>query len=224
MSARALVMAAAGVPAPGGIDWSKAVLYLNGLDLVDHSPVGRSITNVGGVSLSSAQHLYGATSAYFNGSSYLSSGSSSSLAFSTTDDFTIAVQLWKSGNGPEGYDGVVSTMPNTSAVGGWRLEVSGSRGFILARDGSLAISVSSVAPNTSSWNEALVSRKGGVLRAFWNGSKIHESTLNSAFPQSGLCVGADSPGRFLFAGYMQQVLVLKGQALHVADYTPSSFS
>lgn len=211
------------VPAAGGINIPEATLFLDGsVDFADTSPVGRTMTPQGGVSISTAQALYGGKSMMFNGSNgYLASPASASLGFAPGDDFTISFNAWKSTDGSASYDGVVSTTTNASATNGWFVELSTSRGFTFAAQSAAIFSVA-LNPNTSQWEHWEISRKSGVLRAFRNGAKIYETPDTRAYAQAGLSIGAAYPGGYHFAGFLQQVLIVKGLALHDSDFVPAS--
>lgn len=211
------------VPTVGGINIPEATLFLDGsVDFADTSPVARTMTPQGGVSISSAQALYGDKSMLFDGSSgYVASPVSASLGFATGDDFTISFNAWKSANGAMGYDGVVSTTTNGSGTDGWFLELSSTRGFAFGGGGELIFSVR-LDPNTSQWEHWEVSRKNGVLRAFGGGVKLFEAPDTRSYPQAGLTIGAEYPGGYHFAGFLQQVLIVKGLALHDSDFVPAS--
>ena len=211
------------VPAAGGINIPEATLFLDGLvDFADTSPVARTMTPQGGVSISSAQALYGDKSMLFNGSSgYVASPASASLGFASVDDFTISFNAWKSADGSAGYDGVVSTTTNGGGADGWFVELSSTRGFAFGAAGALIFNIS-LNPNTSQWKHWEVSRKAGVLRAFGGGVKLFEAPDTRNYLQAGLTIGGEYPGGYHFAGFLQQVLIVKGLALHDSDFVPAA--
>lgn len=211
------------VPAAGGINIPEATLFLDGsVDFADTSPVARAMTPQGGVSISAAQALYGDKSMLFNGSSgYVASPASASLGFAPGDDFTISFNAWKSADGGMSYDGVISTTTNGSGTNGWFVELSAARGFAFGGGGELIFNVS-LDPRTSQWKHWEVSRKSGVLRAFGGGVKLFEAPDTRNYLQAGLTIGAEYPGGYHFAGFLQQVLIVKGLALHDSDFVPAS--
>ena len=210
-------------PSAGGINIPQATLLLDGAEnFLDTSPVGRQMTPSAGVSISSIQALYGPKSMLFNGTDgRLASPSSPSLAFSANEDFTISFNAWRSANGSQGYDAVVSTTTNGSATDGWLVELSTFRGLAFVAESAIVFSVG-VNPNTSQWEHWEISRKNGVLRAFRNGVKIYETPNTSAYAQAGLSIGAAYSGNYHFQGFLQQVLIVKGAALHDANFVPQS--
>ena len=210
-------------PAVAGLNIPQATLFLSGaVDFADTSPVARTMTPQGGVSISDVQALYGSQSMLFNGSNgYIGSPASASLAFASGDDFTISFNAWKNSTGAMGYDGVVSTATNGSATDGWFVELSATRGFLFAADGAAVFSVA-LNPNTPQWKHWEISRKAGVLRAFGGGVKLYEAADTRSYPQAGLTIGAAYPDEYHFSGFLQQVLIVKGLALHDANFTPSS--
>lgn len=211
------------IPTAGGLNLPSAVLFMEGaVDFSDTSSAERTMVPRAGATISDVQKLYGPKSMLFNGTTgYVTSGSSSTLAFASGEDFTISFNAWKSANGSSGYDGVVSTTTNGSSTDGWFVELSATRGLALGGGGALIFNVS-LNPNTSTWQNWEVSRKEGILRAFRHGVKIYEAADTQAYQQSGLTIGAEYPGSYLFNGYLDQVLILKGQALHDSDFTPAS--
>ena len=212
-------------PSSVSINIPQATLFLSGAgDFLDSSPVGRPITPSGGVSISSVQELYGQESMLFDGiDGRLTSPPSPSLAFSENEDFAISFNAWKSENGSQGYDGVISTTTNGSATDGWGVELSTFRGLAFITQGAVVFSVGAN-PNTSRWENWEISRKNGVLRAFRHGQKIHESSNTRAYAQAGLCVGSAFPGGYCFKGFLQQVLIVKGAALHDEEFVPQSLT
>lgn len=211
------------VPTISGLNLPQATLFLDGsVDFADTSPVARAMTPQAGVSISDVQALYGGQSMRFNGSNgYISSPASASLAFTSVEDFTISFNAWKDSNGNMGYDGVISTLTDGSGSNGWFVELSSTRGFAFGGGGVLDFSVA-LNPNNSQWKHWEVSRKNGVLRAFGGGVKLYEAANTRSYLQAGLTIGAEYPGGYHFAGFLQQVLIVKGLALHDGDFTPSS--
>ena len=210
-------------PVAAGLNMPKATLFLDGsVGFADTSPVGRSVTPTAGASISSVQAMYGGQSMLFNGSDgRIVSPSSPSLAFAEGEDFAISFNAWKDANGSQGYDGVISTATNANVSDGWLVELSTSRGFVFAEKSTNVFAIP-LSPNTSQWENWEISRKSGILRAFRHGAKIYEAPNTQAYQQAGLCVGAGYVAGYHFSGFLQQVLIVKGAALHDSDFVPQS--
>lgn len=209
-------------PTGGGFNIAEAVLFLRlTTDLTDTSPVARTMTAANGAALSSAQAYFGTQSLSLNGTNqYLTSPASSSLGFSASDDFTVSFWARKTTNGVSGYDGVVSTTTNGSGTDGWFVELSATRGLLMGGVGAVHFQVN-LNPNDGVWTHWEVTRASGVLRAFKGGTKIYEGAHSTALPQNGLTIGAEYANGYPFAGFLQQVLIVKGKALHTSDFVPA---
>mgnify|MGYP006270640773 CR=1 FL=1 len=185
--------------------------------VIKGSGTPKTFTANGNVAIANTAGYYGSV-AYFDGNSdYLRTSSNISDFQFGTGDFTIETWLWKSANGTNNYDGVVTLGTNGSATDGWFLEVSATRGYLWVASGN-SINYN-VSPNTSQWNHLAVCRKGNTTTMYLNGVAVGINTNAYTVPATAttLDIGgyAVGTGNYWFNGYLQDLRIYKG----VAKYT-----
>jgi len=181
----------------------------------------KSIATNGSASISSTAGFYG-SSASFNGSnSYLRTSTNISDFQFGTGDFTIETWLWKSANGTNNYDGLVTLGTSGSATDGWFLEASATRGyyFVSANTGIVQHNVS---PNTSQWNHLAICRKSGTTTMYLNGVAVSVSTTSYTVPVTATTLDVGSyavgVGNYWFNGYLQDLRIYKGVAKYTSGF------
>jgi hypothetical protein len=143
-----------------------------------------------------------------------------------TGDFTVEAWIWKSSNGLNNYDGLISLGKNGSASDGWFLEISSSRGYLWYAAGPSGIgSISyNVSPNTSKWEHICVERYNGVTKMYLNGVVVGTNSNSYTIPTTAtsLYVGgyAIGTGNYSFNGYISNLRVVKGRAVYTSNFTP----
>jgi hypothetical protein len=193
----------------------------------DVSPVGFTLTAVNEAQIDTSQTSVGAASLRLDGiGDYLAGSGGDLTALQLPGDFTIEFFAWKSGNGQNGYDTVLSTYSDPSATDGWAVELSGTRGFYFyghnaAQSGSELYVDYSTNPNDSAWHHYAIDRDGGTLRMYVDGAVV-ASVANSRNMQAAkLEIGQDLAFYAdTFAGYIQQLRVTKGVARYAGAFTP----
>jgi hypothetical protein len=162
-------------------------------------------------------------SAYFDGSGdYLSTPSTSNLAFGS-DDFTI--EAWVYANALGSYNAVFAQWPDNggTANNSYVLEsvgsnmnfywVAGTTLYGPATPGTVEIGV---------WTHYAICRNGNTLYPFKNGilgtTVSITQTLNS--PSSDVTIGGAVAGGGNWNGYIANLRVLKGTAVYTSNFTP----
>lgn len=203
-------------------DFANVTLLVDGNTAVaDKSNAARVLTVVGSVGISTSTKKYGAGSVSFPGltSAYVTGSASSDFAFGT-GDFTVEFWANKSSNGASGYDGAITAGTNDSAAGGWAVELSASRGFVLIRPGVVVASAATTV-NDSTWHHWAVCRGSGTTRLFKDGTQIASTSDTHDYEASALTIGAwTTSGSYPFNGYIDDLRVTKGVARYTADFTP----
>ncbi len=201
------------------------LLHCDGADgstaFTDSSAAPRVFTAYNGAAVSTAQSKFGGSSLALDGSNdYIQAPASSAFAF--PGDFTFEFWAWKSANGTGGFDIAVTTdTSNGSAINGWLLELSSSRGFVFAADGQILIAYSTN-PNDSAWHHWAISREGSTLRAFRDGVLVATATSSLSILATGpLGVGGNQNlTSYPFKGYIDELRITKGEAHYTANFTP----
>lgn len=200
---------------------------------------GKTVTAYGNAKISTAQYpsLTGkSSSAVFDGTGdYLSSAASSDFNFGT-GDFTIRCMFYlaadSSVDGGGNRNARLFCLTNATTSFDIDVEIQGDASttgigiaFYSSANGIFSRTVT-VTKNV--WHDVEVSRSGTSLRLFLDGTQLGATITNSASWGSstyGAYVGGASFGSnyyFYFNGYISEVEVYKGVALHAADFTPSS--
>lgn len=213
--------------AAGDPDFTNVVLLVSGdgapnsTTFIDSSLAARPLTAYGDVKISTVQSKFG-SSIHFDGTGdYIQSPASSDFAFGT-GDFTIEFWAWKLGNGSGGYDTVLTTdTSNGSAIDGWFLEMSASRGVLLARNGAFGVTYATN-PNDSEWCWWEVSRRSGVSRIFRQGVQVASAADTGDYKADGIfgVGGSTTSSSYRFNGYLRDIRITKGLGRNIADYAP----
>ena len=178
---------------------------------------GHTIGRVGATT-STAQSKFGGASAVFNGTSdYLYSSASSDWAFGT-GDFTVTGWVYMLGVTAEQI--IAGTVAASGDNGQWNLEIY-SGNFRFTSYGSVYLSTGSV--STSTWTHFEVSRSGTTLKLFVGGTETHSVTNSTDFHSnsatSDLNIGRFGIGGAFLQGYIDDLEIYKGVALHTASFT-----
>lgn len=189
---------------------------------VDSSINGRAISANGGVTLSTAQSKFGGSSS--------TSSASGSMRWTCADSAD-----WNFGNGqftvegwvyftaaPTSVHSLVSQWPAASL--GWFFgHVSGALAFYYSTTGADNPSVGAAwTPTLNTWYHIAVDRDASnVLRVYLNGA-VHASATVSAtfFDSTGQLDIGGSIAWFGIAGYVDDIRVVKGEAVYAGAFTP----
>lgn len=200
------------------------------LDLTDYSTTPKAVTSVGNAAVSATQKKFGAKSCYFDGTGdYLSLISSSGFGFGT-GDFT--VEVWLYPTSVTGSDkGIIDLRTGSvEPLSGFTLFLDSTQGFRLAVwDNTAKFGAVGNPPAANQWSHVAVTRSGGTLRGFINGTQqwslAHTKDLAAANVAGVGGSAADTMlGSSPYAGYMDEIRITKGIARYTADFTvPATF-
>ncbi len=202
---------------------------------------GKTVTANGNAQISTAQYpaLTGKTaSAYFDGSGdYLTVPDSADWSFGS-GDFTLRMRCY--------FTGYSANYSGNYALGLISQDSAGSRSFFFYVNGTASsltglafygfydpgstffgLNLGSYAFSLNTWYDIEFCRSGNTAYAFVDGqmtnpggSSFSQSLRDSTAPLTIGWSGYD--GAFPFIGYMSEVEIYKGVALHTANFTPSS--
>lgn len=199
----------------------------NGTTFTDYSPTPKTVTRAGGAVTSTAQSKYYGSSGFFDGTGdALSSASHADFALGT-GDFTIGMWVRKTSGDAQTYQrllqigsdsggGQVTILANAGTANEFRPYVAGYSGT------AITIVEPGASPSTQdAWNHLEVVRSGSDWFVWVNGSLSSQSTLAGySIVQAAVYVGSNNAGVQEFAGYLQDLYIMKGIALHTATFTP----
>jgi len=184
--------------------------------------LGNTISRYGNVRMSTTTAKFGTSSAYFDGAGdYLVMPVSSSFGFGT-GDFTI--ELWFNCTNGAKQTGALFDMRDP---GNWQAMkptiIFGARQVYFSSAG-VTKATSAVLPDNT-WHHVAHTRSGGISRYFINGVLIGTvADTNNYGSASDAVIGQVSEARTTwdgyFAGYIDDVRVMKGTAAYTASFTP----
>lgn len=213
--------------AGGDPDFGSVVLLLHGdganasTTFTDSSGTPKTFSAAGNAQISTAQSRFGGASMLFDGTGdYAQTSASSDFAFPA--DFTIEFWSWKSANTPQGYDVALTTdTVNGSAVNGWFVELSATRGFTFVYAGA-SVFTYATDPNDSAWHHWAISRSGSTLRAFKDGASVFSGSKTTSFLANGVFgVGGSSvSASYNYKGYIDDLRITKGVGRYTTSFTP----
>lgn len=150
------------------------------------------------------------------------SGAASLFEFGT-GDFTIEWFSTKSANGTAGFDVLLDVSGNSSGTSGFFIELSSSRGFGFARNGTFT-TFSASSPNDSTEHWYALSRTSGTLAAHIDSSRVYNATNTNAFGvNAALSIGNLSGlSTYPFNGRINAIRIIKGTGLYPSATTPPS--
>lgn len=182
-----------------------------------------NIETVGNAQTSTVQFKYGTASLYFDGTGdYLKIPSNSEFAFGT-GNFTI--EFWmRSADVSAAQRGQIQI---SSTAGG--LSTSYSNGLaIFQNNGALHAYIDGIqfnsGPNVISqntWHHISLTRNGTSCRLFVDGTQVATLTSSANLTASNLVVGGHYNSSYLYAGYIDDLRIIKGNALYTSNFTPS---
>ncbi|MGQ3054775.1 MAG: LamG domain-containing protein [Roseateles sp.] len=211
-------------------------------NLIDASPRPKTFTPIGTAAISTAQSKWG-------GSSLLLPGSTGSRVVGPVSDefdfgsgdLTIAAWVYLAGDSPADADGmrgaaIVDTWDTSASISGWIFGILGSAsttGTGLQLDswnsGSGTLFRANVSISKSGWHHVEATVASGVRRLFLDGvlQSGSTTTVGTGYTQieslgRPLLIGGTSNASYPIPvnGYIDDLLIVKGAALHTANFTP----
>lgn len=205
----------------------------------DTIPAGTSFTDVDGrtygmtgsttMSVTAEKTKFGAAALKFIDSAYMSLGRSTADCFGT-GDFTI--ELWvnpKDFVGPRGsgYQGLVNMTQATNGSSGGLAIWLGPNGNVALDFGTTTVINSAAnALTAQQWNHIAVTRHGTLFTLWINGVSFGTYVTAGfnhveSYDYLGWSYIAAHGGGY-FAGYMDELRIVKGLAVYTANFTPQS--
>lgn len=217
-------------PPPGDPLWYYKVLGLH-CDGANNSTTftdvkGNTVTANGNAKISTAQYpsLTGKTSsAYFDGAwDYLVFTADSGLNLGT-GDFTIRAKVRPSALAEQYF---ICKVASWATDVDFVLRISSTGYFSFLAGDSVPLSVTSNAVATVNvWADLEVTRSSGVTRMFVDGvlqTSTHTGSVSIPNDATSTYIGAFNGSSEFYSGYISEVEIYKGIALHTASFTPSS--
>lgn len=197
-------------------NWNNVSLSLNFDDgFNDLGPKKYRASVFGNPTISSAQSKFGGSSAFFNGSSYISFPASNDFNFGT-GDFTIECWVYWDGT----YDNSGRIIYATGGAGS--TDQFGI--FTLPTGVFFAGITSNTLPPVNQWCHIAATRSSGTIRLFLNGNIIASGTNSSLIGSSSVLprIGYRVDNFHYFSGYLDEFRLTKGISRYNADFTPSA--
>ena len=184
--------------------------------------IGGGVQFSGGAYVNSwPQTYYTSTgSVSFNGSSYLSTPSTSGSAFGT-GNFT--VELWFNNNSTGFYTNLFATVLAYSTSNTLRISTGGTNNTLQVASGGTVLLNASTTFNNSVWNHIALVRNSGTLTLYLNGVSVGSTTDNTSYVAGPFVLGnvTGVGGPYYFNGYMSNVRVTN-TAVYTSAFTPST--
>ena len=215
-----------GLTSLDGTGYSTSLLTCQSNVVVDNSSGNLALSSTGNPTVTSfnpfgamysdyKQGFYGG-SAYFDGSSYLTSPNSANFNFGTGD---LTVEAWI-------YPTTASTSPcifdcraSGNEAGGFIFNILTDYKLQVFRNVQLLASSSSVIPNT--WNHIAFTRASGTSRLWLNGVQVGSVADSNSYTTQNCFIGAAYTGtNNQYTGYISNLRIVKGSAVYTAAFTP----
>lgn len=200
------------------------LLHMNGANnsttFTDNSPNLLSVTAGGTAKISTAQSKFDGASGVFDQSAYLTVVNTTAL--SLPSDFTIEAWLYQPSTGNQTYPILLERGAATSSSNYGIIVDNSTNPYTVSffyGDPRAYVSIGSF--NFNAWNNVAVTRSGGTIRTFNNGTLVTSATVNNNFTSSdALIIGsAGNSTSNRFNGYIDELRITKGQARYTVSYT-----
>ena len=176
------------------------------------------LETVGNAQISTSVKKYGTGSLAFNGSNaYLTSPSSSDLAFGTGP---YTVEFWIYFNAIANWNEFIATS-NDTTVGRWCIYYN-SGSISVVRTGGGGATAYAWTPSTGQWYHFAATRdSSSVQRLFVDGVLVASATSTNDYSQNGFRLGYTPYSNAPFLnGYIDDLRITKGVARYTANFTP----
>lgn len=177
---------------------------------------GITTTRYGTTAISSAQTLFGGNSAYFNGGSGIQIASLPAIG---TQDFTF--RCWVYPTATSSYEGIFWTGGSNTAGSMW-LATAGANVSLQTRNPDNSIpSVNFTRPALNQWSFVEAVRRDGVAKISVGGVFGTPTALAISLTSTAPYVATNiHETNMSWRGYMREVELYIGAALHFSDFTP----
>ncbi len=184
----------------------------------DSSASGHAVTFLGSAVISTAQQKYGVSSLLISDgtSGHITIPAHADFALGT-GDFTIQAQVYVVSWANVSIQGVLNIGDYSSGCY-WRVRSTGHE--LLIRGTQLHFSS---AISTGAWHHIEISRVGGTIYGFLDGTLITSHANSGDIPGSlGVTIGRAAHVSYeSFQGYIDEVAIYKGVGKHTSNFTPT---
>ena len=198
------------------------LLHMNGgngsTTFTDNSLNGFTVTANGDAQISTAQSKYGGSSGYFDGDGDYLSVPDNSLFNLQLQDFTIETWLYMQGTGLQ----IIVAKWDADGTNAWQIYYNNEE---LVLQGPENTFTAFGLINLNQWTHVAITRTASNFRFFIDGILIDTlfTEEDDLFGTANLSVGANDAGlggANFYNGYMNDLRIIKGQALYTASFTP----
>jgi hypothetical protein len=176
--------------------------------------VGGGVTLRGPAQISSAQSMFGSSSAFFNGSGAYAAGT---LSFNWTSDWTVEFWMRRTGAGVGGVSTIFQAGDIQGGRGGVHLYTTASGTFLFNDAITGAIEAGSATLNQ--WIHVAVVRSSGTNSLYVNGTRVGTSTQTFPVEVTGYSIG----GSVLY-GFYSQAYIDEFRITQAALYSGTSLT
>jgi len=205
------------VSAPAGPASSLLLHFDNPNGFVDSSTNALTITTSSSSATTTSTPKFGVSSMFNDGSVNTFISVSSELIDLHTDDFTI--DCWFNSNVTSGQEFIFDSRNGGAQYEGMCFYIQG--GLIYWYDGG--VGYGGVAYTLNVWNHVELCRSSGTCYFFLNGVLLSTNYLPGSFDAPLYIIGAalfTPPGVNKYSGLIDEFHIIKGAALHTANFTP----
>jgi hypothetical protein len=185
---------------------------------------GKTVTNTGSVTVSTAQSKFGGASGLFGSGKYLSVPNSADLNMGT-GNFTIEAFIYPTAVGPsyifqkDGQSGVNFEQ--------YQLMMDASRQLVAvvsnaAASGAATTLTSAATVTLNTWSHVALERLGNVFTVYLNGVSVATATVSIDLTSTNLPlrIGTDRTLASSFTGHIDEIRISKGTARYGGAFTP----
>ena len=176
----------------------------SGSTFVDSSPTPKEVAAVNATQ-SATQSRWGGKSAFFTGTSRLSSSTSSAFAFGTGD---FCVEMWVYPTGTSAFQTLFSTRSSNTGEDSSNVFFGFNTGTltpIVYTNGLVLSGSSSLSAET--WSHIAFVRESGVISIYLNGTRIGNTSFTTSITGTNASVGLTQNSEHQFSGYIDDVRV-----------------
>jgi hypothetical protein len=180
----------------------------SGNTFIDSSLSPKTITASGNATQSATQSRWGGKSAFFTGTSRISSSTSSAFSFGDGD---FVVEMWVYPSGASGFQTLFSTRSSNTDEDYSNVFFGFNTGTLtpIVYTNGLVLSGSSSLP-AGTWSHIAFVRASGVISIYLNGTRIGNTAFGTSITGTNASVGLTQNSEHQFSGYIDDVRVTSG--------------
>ena len=194
------------------------LLHMDGADtstvFTDSSSQSLSVTPYGSAQISTAQSVFGGASALFNGSSDYLDGTVPDADWSV--DFTVECWIRQSSIG--GFQPVFGAGNIGPGAGGINFYVDSSG--LITMDNGFSGNISGGQVVVGTWTHLALVQSAGTSYGYQDGVLIGSGAINYPAQNANIKVGAAPNYGWYFNGYIDELRIVKGQAVYTGAFSP----